>query len=211
MKRSDIAAAIGFPLTEPAGDLLGRPLRRLVSVAVIARVRGAEFYREVGPRNSKTMVMAAIDHHVASHRHVARSAAQFRAASMLPVRNRLVFRGRVTLSADGIDGGLQLAAVRIVAIAAGDAGRKHLAQLERRVVVGFLIVTHLPVGMEKPALERRDPGRLRQRLAGLPVLRELPAPRMAKAAGLDLLAYQGRRRVPSRQRSYRVRAPRHRC
>jgi hypothetical protein len=107
---------------------------------------------------------------------------------MLPVRNRRVFRGRMALSADGIDGGFQLAAVRIVAIAAGDAGRKHPAQLERRVVVGFLFVAHLAVGMEQPAVEQRDPVRLRQRLAGFPVLRELPAPRMAKAAGLDLLA-----------------------
>src|SRR5438874_6232865 len=84
--------------------------------------------------------------------------------------------------------------MRIVTIAAGDAGRKHLALLERAVIVD--LVEHLTVGMIKPAGERRYGMALRERLAGLPVIGKLAAPRVAKAAGLDLLAQHGRRNAP---------------
>ena len=63
----------------------------------------------------------------------------------------------------------QLGAVRLMAIAAGDAGREHLALLERAVVVD--LVEHLPVGMIEPARKRRDRMRV-----GQPPARE-PNPR----------------------------------
>ena len=68
-------------------------------------------------------------------------------------------------------GRAKLGAVRLVAIAAGDAGREHLALLERAVVVD--LVEHLPVGMIEPAAERRDRVRVRQPPARQPILGEL--------------------------------------
>jgi hypothetical protein len=48
--------------------------------------------------------------------------------------------------------------MRLMAVAAGDACREHLALLERTVVEN--LVEHLPVGMIEPARERRDPMRV---------------------------------------------------
>ena len=109
---------------------------------------------------------------------------------MAVVRDRGILVGRVTLQADAVTGRAQLRAVRLVAIAAGDAGREHLALLERAVVVD--LVQHLPVGMIEPARERRDDVRVGQRPARNPVLGEFAAARVAQAAGLDLLAHAAR-------------------
>ena len=50
--------------------------------------------------------------------------------------------------------------VWLVAIAAGDADRKHLALLERSVVVDF--VEHLPIGVIETACDRRNNVGVRQ-------------------------------------------------
>ena len=83
--------------------------------------------------------------------------------------------------------------MRLVAIAAGDAGGEHLALLERAVIVD--LVEHLPVGVIEPACERRDDVRVGQRPARHPVLGKFAAAGVAQAAGLDLLANQRRREV----------------
>jgi hypothetical protein len=92
----------------------------------------------------------------------------------------------VTLEADIVPGETQLCAVWLVAVAAGDTGCKHLALFERSVIVD--LVEHLPVSMIEPACERRDDMRVGQPLAGNPIFREGNTARVAKSAGLDLLA-----------------------
>src|SRR5262249_32794404 len=99
----------------------------------------------------------------------------------------------VALRADGIGGSAKLRAVRLVAIAAGDAGREHLALLERAVVVD--LVAHLSVGLVQPARERRDGVGVGEPAAGRPIPGEFAAARVAEAAGLDLLAHQRRGEV----------------
>ena len=60
------------------------------------------------------------------------------------MRGGLVGVGRVTLQADAVPRRAQLGAVRIVAIAAGDAGREHPALLEGAVVVDLFDVRICP-------------------------------------------------------------------
>src|SRR5215471_21689198 len=72
----------------------------------------------------------------------------------------------------------------LVAIAAGDAGCKHLTLLERAVIIDF--VKHLSVGVIEAAGEHRNSVSVRQRLPRNPVFRKLPASRMAQPAGLIL-------------------------
>jgi hypothetical protein len=61
------------------------------------------------------------------------------------VHNGRVLVGVVTLQADTLCWSTELGAVRLVTIAAGDAGREHLALLERTIVVD--LVQHLAVGV----------------------------------------------------------------
>ena len=67
-----------------------------------------------------------------------------------------VFVRRMTLQADAFAGRAKLCAVRLVAVAAGDAGGKHLALLERRIIIRLFDVTDLAVGMVGVACERFD-------------------------------------------------------
>src|SRR5260221_12965085 len=78
-----------------------------------------------------------------------------------------------------------------VAIAAGHAGREHLALLKRAIIVD--LVKHLSVRVIKPANEERDGVSVGQWLSRDPVFRKLAASRMAQAAGLDLPARRCRR------------------
>src|SRR5262245_21833715 len=95
--------------------------------------------------------------------------------------------GRVALETDAIPGNSLLAAVRVVAIAAGHACRKHLALLERDVVIGLDDVAHLAVG-PVDASRKRCGNRVRvlQPVPRLPFLGYLAATRMAAAAGFNL-------------------------
>jgi hypothetical protein len=63
------------------------------------------------------------------------------------------------LEADAVAGRAKLRRVRLVTVAAGEAGREHLALLERAVIIDF--VAHLSVGIVEPARERRDDVRVR--------------------------------------------------
>jgi hypothetical protein len=77
------------------------------------------------------MVVPSIDHHVGALRHVARSAGQRRIHRLMSLMGgHRIFGGGVTLQADSVGGSAELGAVRLVAVAAGDAGREHLALLE---------------------------------------------------------------------------------
>src|SRR5262245_45384313 len=112
---------------------------------------------------------------------------------MTVVRLSRIFGGGMTLQADAVGGGPQLGAVRLMTIAAGDAGLEHPALLERAVIVD--LVEHLPVRVIKALPQRRDRMSVGQRAAGDPVLGEAAAERMAQTAGFDLLANQRRREV----------------
>src|SRR5262249_27025022 len=75
-----------------------------------------------------------------------------RAAGLMEVmRGGVVLRRRVALGADLIARGAQRSAVRLVAVAAGDAGRVHAALEERAPRVDFVAL--LPVG---PVERRRE-------------------------------------------------------
>ena len=118
----------------------------LVGMAVVAGIGRAELDGQIRARNAEAMIVPPIDHHVGARRHVARGAGERRVYPLVAVmRCGRVFVGRVALQADAVAGRAQLGAMRLVAIAAGDAGREHLALLERAVVVD--LVEHLPVGM----------------------------------------------------------------
>src|SRR5262249_8746299 len=116
-----------------------------------------------------------------------------------------VFLRRVTLHADAVAGGAQLRSVRLVAVAAGDAGREHLALLERAVIVD--LVLHLAVGVIEPAREGRDQMGVRKPPPGNPVLGELAAAGLAKPAGLALLAQKRGREVAGSVSRLRVAPP----
>src|SRR5262245_54755698 len=121
------------------------------------------------------------------------------------MRRGRILVGSVTLQADAVRGCAKLAAVRLVAIAAGDTGGKHLALLERAVVVD--LVQHLSIGVVEAAGERRDDMGVGQRAAGNPVLRERTAAGVAQAAGLDLLAIELGRGTADRVAGARVDRP----
>src|SRR5262245_38677155 len=100
--------------------------------------------------------------------------------------------GGVTLQAGAVAGSAELAAMRLVAIAAGHARREHLALLERAVVVD--LVPHLPVGVVKTVAYRRDHMCVGQPSTRNPCFGGLAAASVTKAAGLDLRS-QGSRRA----------------
>src|SRR3954451_1189743 len=86
--------------------------------------------------------------------------------------------GCMALQADAVARETERGAVWLMAVAAGDPRRKHLALLERAVVVD--LVLHLPVGMVEPAAERRDAmcvrkpsARCKGRIDGVPARRSL--------------------------------------
>src|SRR6516225_3777947 len=178
----------------PGLDRGHRPLRRFVGVAIVAGIRRVEPCRQVGTRDAETVIVPPVDDHTGALRHVAGRAGERRARAFMAVMGgRRVFFRRVTLHADAVAGRAQLRRVRLVAVAAGDAGREHLALLERAVIVD--LVLHLAIGVIEPAREGRDQMRVRKPSPGNPVLGELAATGMAKPAGLDLLAQQRRGEV----------------
>jgi hypothetical protein len=85
-------------------------------------------------------------------------------------------------------GTTQLCTVRIMAIAAGHAFRKHLALLEGGVVVSLFVVTHLAVGGKGRAIKQRDFVCVGKPLTRDPVFGKFTASCVAEAAGFDLLA-----------------------
>ena len=74
--------------------------------------------------------------------------------------------------------------MRVVAVAAGDAAREHLALAERLVVVH--LAHHLAVGLEQAGLEQAREVGVEELAARPPRLVELRPPGVAHAAGLEL-------------------------
>jgi len=143
---------------KPVLDCCGGPQSRFITVAIVASVGSAEFRRQVRARNAQTVIVPRIDNHVYARRHVTRCAGDCGIRHvMVAVPCGGVFVGRVALQTDAVTGYFQLIAVRVVAIAAGDAGRKHFALLERAVIVDFIL--HLPIGVKEPATEPRTDSR----------------------------------------------------
>ncbi len=138
------------------------------------------------------MIVPPVDHHVGALRHVARRAGKRRIHRLVPLMGGYrILGGGVTLQADAIGRSAELGAVRLVAIAAGDTRREHLALLERAVVVD--LVQHLPVGLIKSLTYRRDCVRLGKPSARSPCFGELAAASVAEAAGFDLRPQDSRR------------------
>src|SRR6516165_11223114 len=53
----------------PARDGVGRPLWGFVGMTTIARVGGAKLHGQIGPWNSKAVIVPLIDYHVGTDRH----------------------------------------------------------------------------------------------------------------------------------------------
>src|SRR5215471_3969095 len=108
----------------PSLDRGRRPLRRFVGMAVVASIRRAEPCRLVGTWYAETVIVPPIDDHIGALRHVAGRAGERGARAFMAVMGgRRVFLRRVALHADAVAGRAQLRGVRLVAIAAGNAGR----------------------------------------------------------------------------------------
>ena len=107
---------------------------------------------------------------------------------------RVVRRRLVARSAHAVALGPQARGVRVVAVGARNAARVHAALQERAVLV--VLVEDLPVGLVEPLVEEGHAVRLREGLAGTPVLADLRAPRVAPPAALDLRARVARSGEP---------------
>ena len=59
----------------PAFDLLGRPLRRLIRVAILTGVGDADACSQIGARHPEAVIPATVDAHVDPLGHVAVDAA----------------------------------------------------------------------------------------------------------------------------------------
>src|SRR5215470_12209749 len=118
--------------TVPALDRRCRPFGALVSVTVVAGVGRPELCRNIGPGHPEAVIVPPVDHHVSALRHVARRAGQrWSDCLVLMMGAHGILVDSVALQAGAVRGSAELAAVRLVAVAAGDTGREHLALLER--------------------------------------------------------------------------------
>src|SRR5690242_298907 len=85
-----------------------------------------------------------------------------------------VARGLVALRADGVALGAQLEGMRVVAVAAGDPAREHLALAERLVVED--LAHHLAVSLEQAGLEQGGEVAVEELAARAPRLVQLRPP-----------------------------------
>jgi hypothetical protein len=103
----------------------------------------------------------------------------------------VVLLRRVTLGADRVAVGAQLARVRLVAVAAGHARVEHAALQER--APGEHFVALLAVGVIEPRVQQRRPIVIQERGACAVALGDLAAARMALRADLHLDVGRARR------------------
>jgi hypothetical protein len=126
------------------------------------------------------MIVARIDDHEGAGLHVTRNTCRRGTnTGMMAVLHVGVFVGRMALQADAFARCSKFRAVRLVAIAAGDAGGEHLALLERRIVIGLFDIANLAVGMIGIAREPFNCMGLRQPLTRHPIFVKSGAPRVA--------------------------------
>src|SRR5580704_17142652 len=150
-------------------------------MTIVAGIGRAELRRNIRPRNAQAMIVPLIDDHVGPGGHMARRAGKRRFyGPVLVMCDSGVLVGGMAFQADAITRGAKRGAVRIMAIAAGDTRREHLALLERAIFVG--LVEHLAVGMINPVSERRDRMRVGEPVAGDPILGKRAATRVATSA-----------------------------
>src|SRR6201987_4512339 len=115
----------------PALDGVGRPLWGFVCVTIVTGVGSAKLHGKIGPWDSKAVIVPLVDHHVGTDRHVARRARDLRChVTVVGVRGNFVVLGCMTLQTYAVAFHPQPGGMWLVAIAAGDAGRKHPALLE---------------------------------------------------------------------------------
>ena len=174
-------------LQVPAPHRVGRPTRRAFGVAAIAGVGRAQGNAAIGARNAQAVVVARVHAHVGGGGHVAGRALRTGAVGRVVVVLRCVEAATlVATHAHRVAGGAQLAAVRLMAVTAGDACRVHAALQERRVVVD--LVAHLPVHVVQPRLQQGGPEGIEQGVPGAVLVAELAAACMATGADFELLA-----------------------
>ena len=169
----------------PLVNLRRCPARVAIGVTAIASVRRAEFYGQIRPGHAQTVIVPWIDDHVGGGRHVAghtRSAGA--GGRVMMVRRRVVFAWQMAGGAEGIALRAQLSAVRVMAVAASNTARVHLALEERAPIVNLAAL--LSVAVVKGRGEERRTIMVKERFARLVALRDLAAPRMTLRADLDL-------------------------
>ena len=129
----------------------------LVAVAIVAGVRGSELDGKIGPRNTKAVIVSDIDDHVGPRLHVTRQARGRRInAGVMAMTDIGIFVGHMALQTDAFAREPKFRAVRLVAVAAGDAGCEHPALLEWRIIIGLLHIADLSVDMVGAAPQRFD-------------------------------------------------------
>ncbi len=190
-RRGEILVATGR-LAGPLTNRIGRPLRGLLRVTVVAGIRRTHLRGDVGPRNAQRVVVPRVDAHVRRRRHVAcRARRARRAVGVMRVPRRVELRRKMALGAYAVAGSAQLQRVRLVAIRAGDALRVHPALHERAPVVD--LVAHLPVVPVQAVFEQRQPVRVLRRLAVHVVVRDAAGAAMAARAHPELAGRRPRR------------------
>ena len=102
-----------------------------------------------------------------------------------------VLGGRMALRTGGIARKPHLLGMRVVAVAAGDAGLVHLALAEGPPDEHLVLL--LAIGMVEALAQRHRQEMVEQAIAGTPAFGELAAPRVAACAGLHLVVGGARR------------------
>ena len=184
-------------MTVPFADLRRCPARVAVGMTAIASVRRAQLYRQIRPGHAQAVIAPWIDDHVGSVRHVTSHACGARAGGLvMMVRRGVVFARQMTGGTKSVPLRAQLSTVRVVAVAASDTVRVHLALQERAPVVNLAAL--LAIGVVERTREQRWAIIIKKRLSGFVALSDLAPPSVTLRADLDLAV------GCARLRAYRV-------
>src|SRR6266404_3531238 len=97
-------------------------------MAIVARVRRAQLYRQVGARNADAVISARIDNHVSARWHVAFDASRARRSDFVEMMfRRIVLLCGVTPHTNVVAALTEHRTVWLVTIAARYAGMEHPA------------------------------------------------------------------------------------
>ena len=119
VQRPCISLVAGWVVPVPRADAVARPLGAALGVTLRAGVGRADLDRQIRARHTQAVVVARMDDHVGLRRHVATGTRRSRRAdTMEMMRRAVVLRRQVALAADGVSGGAQFQAVRLVAVRA---------------------------------------------------------------------------------------------